>query len=68
MADTGSGGWVRRAERSSAATRPWARWIGTVSAGTCGRSARMRARASSTEINPASGLSNLGLADAVGMA
>ncbi len=61
MAEAGSGGWFSRAARSSAVTRPWAAVIGTVSAVSTGIAARMRARASSTEISPASGVSNFGL-------
>src|SRR5579871_6802805 len=49
MADTSAGGWVRRAFRSSANTRPWASLSGTSSAGSGTACANTRSSASATD-------------------
>src|SRR4029079_12680199 len=49
MAEASKGGWVRRAARSSASTRPCAWFSRTVSASSGSRPAVTRARASATE-------------------
>src|ERR1700679_1852717 len=56
MAETSEGGWVSRATTGSAATRFQALARATISAGMGWRLARMRVRASSTEIMAGCGI------------
>src|ERR1700724_1403577 len=58
MAETSAGGWVRRALRSSARTRPAASSSGTSSAGKGVACANTRSSASATEINATALLPN----------
>src|SRR5580704_4077868 len=64
MAETSAGGWVRRALRSRASTRPAASSSGTSSAGRGAACANTWSSASATEINATSLLPNAKMAAA----